>query len=105
MGRGAIWLRPSPGRRLDMSAIIKLDDFEPLQVMAFGEPTIRFETQPEPLIALVFETKQFGTKTSIPIQVAMLPERAAVLFRLLEELRDRGMLPDAPGEVSHHWHQ
>jgi hypothetical protein len=88
-----------------MSIVIKLDDFKPLQLMAFGDPKILFKTEPESIIALAFETKQFGKETSIPIQLAMIPERAAALLRLLEDLRDRGMLPDAGGEVEQRWRQ
>ena len=70
--------------------------------MAFSNPTIRVQERPEIIIGIALQSAEFGTRETIPIELAMTPERAAVLLRLLQDLDDRGMLPDAPGPVSQH---
>lgn len=86
-------------------ARIKIDTSRPLQLMAIDGPQVHVGSAGERVIGLAFQTMKFGTKETIPIELAMLPERAAVLLQLLQELRDRGMLPDVPGSVSQHWRQ
>jgi hypothetical protein len=73
--------------------------------MLVDNPTARVGSAGETVIGLTFRTVEFGTKKEAPIELTMLPERAAVLLRLLEELRDRGIVPEAAVEVSMHRHQ
>jgi hypothetical protein len=77
-----------------------------LQLMAIDGPDMRIgKSGDESIIAVAFQTVEFGTQETIAIEVAMLPERAAILLRLLEELRDRGAVPNAPpGILSRHRH-
>ena len=70
--------------------------------MAVGVPHLAVQERPEVIIGLGLETAKFGTSESTPADLAMTPEFAAILLRLLQGLQERGMLPDAPGSVSQH---
>jgi hypothetical protein len=75
-------------------ARIKVDTSKPFQLMMTSNAEIRIAEQPEIIIGLAFEAHRFATKEKIPIELAMLPERAAVLLLQLQELQARGILPD-----------
>jgi hypothetical protein len=75
-------------------ARIKIDTSKPLQLMMTSNAEIRIAPEPEVVIGLAFDAHRFATQEKISIELAMLPERAAVLLLQLQELQARGILPD-----------
>lgn len=73
-----------------------------------GPPSLRTHPPDDPkLIGLVFQAAPVGTKTPrmSEVQILLMPDRAAILLRLLLEMRDRGILPPAPGSVGYREHR
>ena len=87
-------------------ANIKIDISKPLHLMITSNAAIAITNQPETLIGLIFEATRFATKEKISIELALLPERAAVLLLQLQDLQGRGLVPDgrsliAPDHLLH----
>ena len=79
---------------------MQIDSTPPLPLMAIDHPYVRASTTAEPVIVISFETKRVESEVYIPIELTMTPERAAVLLQLLQELRDRGIVPEIVGQIA-----
>jgi hypothetical protein len=81
---------------------VKVDEANPLKLMAFGDPKVHFAKD---VIGLSFETMLAETQTPLPIQLVLEKDGAALLLQLLKAAQDQGILPHTTRKVRSNFRQ